>query len=184
MLLDDLKDFNWLNEPENVRFSEAAMEISAKRQSEFWQHGSGQGKDNGHFFYSPKNKNFLLRLQWQTDDFPQQAQAGIMLRIDEKNWFKAAAVKTSQGSRICTSLTLNGYSDWAEISVPEDMNDYRFSLRRRGEDYLASFELDGKEIPLRMFHLAGSESKAGAYICSPGNAPAEAFLKNMAFGAS
>ena len=36
MLLDDLKKFDWINEPENVRFNDFGMLVRAKYRTDFW----------------------------------------------------------------------------------------------------------------------------------------------------
>ena len=37
MRLDALKDFEWYNEPENVRFSDLGMVVNCKPKTDFWQ---------------------------------------------------------------------------------------------------------------------------------------------------
>ena len=36
MLLDALKDFEWLNEPEEVYFGESGMKVKAMPDTDFW----------------------------------------------------------------------------------------------------------------------------------------------------
>ena len=75
MLLEQLRDFEWLNEPEDVSFSEEGMSVTAKKESDFWQNTrKNVHADNGHFFFvrcedlfirksnrAPTNGNFTLQ---------------------------------------------------------------------------------------------------------------------------
>ena len=177
MLLDYLRYFSWYNEPQNVRFIEEGMEIETLPQTEFWQHGIFQQQDNGHFFYTKQNENFKLKVCWQADDFSNFAQCGIMLRKDEKNWFKAAVAKLPNGKKVlCSSLTINGYSDWVEQGLTSNNQDFVFDLQFRNNDCIVHFNTN---TPVRMFHFKGEEIKAGAYICSPSKQYFQAKLTDM-----
>lgn len=181
MLLDYLRNFTWYNEPENVRFIENGMEIETLPQSEFWQHGQNNSQDSGHFFYSKQSQNFKLVLQWELENFANFAQCGLMLRKDEKNWFKAAILKLpkSETPLICSSLTINGYSDWAEIPLSEEVKRIKFSIKSQDKDNLVTYHSPKGEHPIRMFHFQGEELKVGAYICSPGKTSFLACLVDM-----
>ena len=88
MLLDVLKDFEWLNEPRKLAYSDAGMAISTEAQTDFWQSVQHQvRKDNGHFFFTPRDGNFTLTLQWQFGDYSGFRQCGLMLRLDERKRF-------------------------------------------------------------------------------------------------
>ena len=52
MILENIKDFEWLNEPENVIFADKEMKIIAKKETDFWQSKHHNFfKDNGHLFF-------------------------------------------------------------------------------------------------------------------------------------
>ena len=52
MILENLKNFEWLNEPENVIFADKEMKIVAKKQTDFWQSKHHNfAKDDGHLFF-------------------------------------------------------------------------------------------------------------------------------------
>ena len=36
MLLETLKEFDWMNEPQRVRFDEEGMHVAAKYRTDFW----------------------------------------------------------------------------------------------------------------------------------------------------
>ena len=66
MLLDDLKKFDWLNEPENVRFDETGMRVVAKCRTDFWNCVRYDFiKDDGHFFFCYAVDDFCCDLNWE-----------------------------------------------------------------------------------------------------------------------
>ena len=64
MNFEVLENFDWYNEPSNVRFEENEMLVFAKQEVDFWQSiHRGLKKDDAHFFYSRKNGDFSLILK-------------------------------------------------------------------------------------------------------------------------
>lgn len=185
MLLDALRDFEWYNDPENVRFTELGMEVSSRPKTDFWQsiHHNFR-KDDGHFFYGRTTENFTLTVKWSFDGASLFDQCGLMLRIDERNWFKAGIMtETSAVPKIGSSATNSGYSDWALLEVPY-LNAIWFKLKRNGGDYIAYYSLDGNTYKqMRLFHLINDvpEVKVGAYICSPQHNNFSAILETLSF---
>lgn len=182
MLLDALKDFEWYNEPENVRFNDLGMVVNAKAQTDFWQstHHSFH-KDNGHFFFSRIKKDFTLVVKWRFDNADAFDQCGIMLRVDERNWFKFGTMSERKDNpKLGSSLTNFGYSDWAVIELAKPVTEIWYKLQCHGTDYIAYYSLDGKNYhQSRMFHLVNDAEtvKIGAYIAAPQHSDFEGTLE-------
>ena len=52
MILENLKNFEWYNEPANVTFGSHELEITAAEGTDFWQSKHHNFfKDDGHFFF-------------------------------------------------------------------------------------------------------------------------------------
>ncbi len=184
MKLENLIDFEWYNEPENVIFSDQEMKIVAKSLTDFWQSLHHQiKKDNGHFFYKKISGNFSLLIKWRFENATPFKQCGIMARVDERNWFKASILAKDENSpEIGTCLTLSGHSDWAGTQLQNMPDKIFYKLERRGDDFVCSYSLDGqKYIKLRQFYLRGVENeiKIGAYLASPQNEPFDAVLDEI-----
>lgn len=181
-----LENFEWYNDPENVRFENDAMVIYARNDTDFWQSiHRGFKKDDGHFFFCRQNGDFFLTLKWTFECMEKFSQCGIMLRIDERNWFKASLMNEQAGNNVfVTSLTVGGHSDWSGFNFNRSVNELWFRLNRVGDDYIFSYSLDGvKFIKQRMFYLKSYEEvKAGAYIASPNQNDFCAELSNLKLG--
>ncbi len=186
MHFEQLENFEWYNDPENVRFENDAMVIYARADTDFWQSiHRGFKKDDGHFFFCRQKGDFFLTLKWKFDQIEKFSQCGIMLRIDERNWFKASLMNEQAGNNVfVTSLTVGGHSDWSGFSLNQPVNELWFRLNRVGDDYIFSYSLDGiKFVKQRMFYLKSYEEvKAGAYIASPNRNDFSAELSNLKLG--
>ena len=170
MNFEVLENFEWYNEPENVRFDGNAMTVYAKYGTDFWQSiHRGYKKDSGHFFYGRKNGDFALTLNWRVDELPEFSQCGVMLRIDERNWFKASIERETSDSFVVTSsLTQQGHSDLCIAKVEKFGSDIWFRIVRVGDEYEVFYSLDNVNfIKFRMFYMSAFEDvKIGAHISS------------------
>ncbi len=184
MKLESLLDFHWYNEPENVVFTDKEMKIVAKPTTDFWQSLHHKiKKDNAHFFFKKVTGDFKLIVKWRFDHADNFKQCGLMVRTDERNWFKASLMSKSASSpEIGTCLTVSGYSDWAGAMLENMPSEMYYKLERKGNDFVAFFSNDGqKYVRLRQFYLKGVDGqiKAGAYIAAPQNMPFEAVLDEI-----
>ena len=170
MNFEILEKFEWYNEPENVRFEDDAMVVYSKEGTGFWQSiHRGFKKDNGHFFFCRKEGDFSITLGWKVGELIEFAENGIMLRIDERNWFKATIEKeTSSDFVVVSSLTQQGHSDWAKTKIESFLGDIWFRLVRVGDEYEVFYSVDGEVYTkFRMFYLSAFEDvKIGAYMSS------------------
>lgn len=183
MHFEALEIFEWLNEPDNVRFEDDAMIIYAKPQTDFWQSiHHGFKKDDGHFFFCRQKEDFILTLKWRFENLQKFSQCGIMLRIDERNWFKASLMnETSETNTMATSLTINGHSDWSGFQINNSIEEIWFRLQRVEDDYILFYSLNGLEFKkIKMFYIPSIEEvKVGAYIASPNEEQFCAELSNI-----
>ncbi len=184
MKLESLIDFEWYNEPENVVFLDHEMKIVARSQTDFWQSLHHQiKKDNAHFFYKKSSGNFSIVIKWRFDKAENFNQCGIMVRLDERNWFKASILsKDENNPEIGTCLTVSGYSDWAGTPLSAVPHEIFYKLEKKGEDFICSYSLDGeKYIRLRQFYLKSLDEKikVGAYIAAPQKKMFEAVLDDV-----
>ncbi len=184
MRLEDLKGFDWYNEPENVIFNGAKMIIAAKPETDFWQScGHGFNKDDGHFFYKQRESDFVMSICWSFDDVSDFKQCGVMVRVDEGNWFKSALMcRDIKRPEIGHCLTVMGNSDWAAVQLATTPMKLWYRVVRRKNDYLAFYSLNGTDyIKMRQFYLTGENVCIGAYICNPQHGAFSAALEDVSF---
>ena len=186
MHFEALENFEWLNDPENVRFENDAMIIYAKGGTDFWQSiHRGFHKDSGHFFYIRQADDFILTLKWRFAELKKFSQCGLMLRVDERNWLKTSIMnEMPEDNMLASSLTIAGHSDWAGLRIADNIHEIWFRLQRVGDDYILFYSLDGQIYEkIRTAYLKGLEEvKVGAYIASPNEADFSAELQYIKLG--
>lgn len=83
--MEQLRDFEWYNEPADVSFDERGMRVLSRARTDFWQSLHHRfSKDDGHFFFTRKTGNFSCTVKWNFETDGSFDQCGIMLRIDEQ----------------------------------------------------------------------------------------------------
>ncbi len=183
MILENLKSFEWYNEPLNVAFGQHEMKITAAGYTDFWQSRHHNiSKDNGHFFFSRFDDNFCCLVKWTFDMTQNFNQCGIMVRSNEDNWFKASVTYRDGKPEILSSVTCNGISDWAGCPLVHEVKTVWYKLIRKGFDYAVFWSQDGKNFDkLRQFCLCDNplSVSAGAYVCSPNPEGFEAVLDQI-----
>ena len=170
MNFEILENFEWYNEPENVRFEDDAMLIYANSGTDFVQKiYKGVKKDNGHFFFCRKDGDFDFILKWRFNEIKESTQCGVMVRVDERNWFKSAIEKTKSNSlNLFSSLSVLGRSDWTATYFDSDVDEIWFRVVRKNDEYEVFYSIDGKSFfKYKEFYLERIEEiKIGAYMTS------------------
>lgn len=184
MILDNIRNFDWINEPENVSFTESGLQITAQKSTDFWQNvDGGFCKDNGHFFATYQNNNFVLDCKWFFEQIKDSAQCGAMIRIDEQNWIKLGLLSPNiYNPQIGVIAANQGSSDWSMHDIPHETHTLWFKLKRCYKDFVAYYSNDGENYQtLRIIHLpkAIGALKVGVYACAPKDENFECILEEI-----
>lgn len=173
MLLQQLKDFQWHNEPQGVFFIDEGMKVLPDKKTNFWQNDLlNIYDDNGHFFYCTKSGDFSLTTCWTSKSIPQKTQAGIMVRVDDKNWAKFYITTTSDNKpKLCSSLTNIGYSDFNSHLIINDRDKIFLRIERKNNIVSLYYSFDNNDfetVKKFMFIKCASFLKTGPFICNLG----------------
>lgn len=184
MLLENIRDFDWYNDPQNVRFVEEGMLIETKPHSDFWQNiDYNFAKDDGHLFAKTVEGDFILTVVCSFPVIKENAQCGLMVRSNAANWIKAGLYSTNVDSPQIGVVSANhGSSDWSLVDLPVDCRKIWLRLRRRGKDFVVWYSLDGSAFKqIRLSHLPKAETlmDIGAFACSPGDESFEAIFQEI-----
>jgi len=188
MLIEQIRNFDWYNEPLDVNLIEEGLLIKTAPQTDFWQNSDcGFTKDNGHLFFQKKSDDFTLVVKWRFSLIKDSAQCGIMIRSDVKNWIKAGLLSQNPyNPQIGVVVAAEGASDWSIVELPGTCKELWFKLRRRGKDFIVWYALDGQDFKrIRVVHLSKALPAAdiGAYACSPKEETFECLLEQIEVGA-
>ena len=191
-------EHRWINEPARHSISANECRMATEPRTDFWQRSYyGFRNTNAHGLLFPCKHNFTFSIEACFTYRHRFDQCGVLIWIDENNWFKASIEhETDEIARLGSVVTNNGHSDWATTDIaPVTGIGYRFS--RRGPDFLIESSLDRLNYSqMRIFHLdilgdttpEMAESnpplpperpiELGVYACSPGDSSFEAVFTN------
>ncbi|WED23461.1 DUF1349 domain-containing protein [Vibrio sp. JC009] len=183
----DFTKGEWIFEPKQHNVTPELVSITTEPETDFWQRSYyGFRNDNAPALQLESGENFTFTAKVSFDYQAQFDQCGLIIYLDNENWFKASIeYENEQFSRLGSVVTNLGYSDWATTDIPlPDHIWYRLS--RRGPDFLIEYSLDGETFKqMRIFHLhslgettaemgkcnpplpASNKVKFGVYACSP-----------------
>ena len=187
MLLDALRDFEWLNEPPEISFMERGVRMTSSPHTDFWQDKSiGYNKDDGHFFYGCREGAFSMTAHWRCGIPSHFAQCGLMGRINEHYWFKISLFsKNGSVMNIGSVVTNDGNSDLALVPISGCNQEIWFRFKRDEQGVIElSYSLnDIVYIAVRRFRLNCdiNNLESGVFICSPANVPYTAVLMSISF---
>ncbi|WP_087112914.1 DUF1349 domain-containing protein [Parendozoicomonas haliclonae] len=183
----DFQKASWIYQPQESVVTDNQVVIKTEPGTDFWQRSYyGFRNDNAPALLLESDDNFTFTAVVEFDYQSQFDQCGLIIYLDNDNWFKASIeYENPDYSRLGSVVTNRGYSDWAtaDIELPEKI---WYRLSRRGPDFLIEYSLDGdvfRQMRIFHLHLLGETSQAmgkanpplpatgavrfGVYACSP-----------------
>lgn len=162
--------YTWLNEPASWQGDATDLSLTTGKSTDFWRKTFyGFIRDNGHAYLRPVTGDFsasatVLGAYEQLYD-----QAGLMLRIDERNWIKTG-IEYTDGLMHFSVVVTREVSDWSVIPLPDASpeSEVRVRLTRHDDAVRVQYAIDGS--PWRMARLAPfstADASVGAMACSP-----------------
>ncbi|MFJ9210540.1 DUF1349 domain-containing protein [Streptomyces sp. NPDC102264] len=167
-----LTDWTWLNRPAQWAAYDDALDITTEPDTDFWVTTHyGFVRDTGHALLRPVPANFRLRVTFSGDYREQYDQAGLLLRLDEKNWIKTG-IEYVDGRQQLSAVVTREVSDWNVVPLAHLTGTpapVTVELRREGDTVTILYGLDGE--PGTMLRLAyfppGAAAQAGPMCASP-----------------
>ncbi len=182
----NLNTGTWLNRPKAFSLTEQELHITTEPHTDLWQRSYyGFRNENAPALLFEEAGNFSFVTKVAFNYRARFDQCGVIVFIDQENWFKASIeFETKKTSRLGSVVTNQGYSDWATTDIDTPLECW-YRLSRRGPDFLIESSFDGVAYQqMRIFHLrnlgettaamaqqdspfAKESVKFGLYACSP-----------------
>ena len=106
---DLIARMNWLNPPASASYGGGVITATAKPKTDFWRKTFfGYITDNGHFFHTAVYGEFMLQARVNGKYASLYDQAGLMVRLDDKQWMKCGSELVDGKRR--ASVVLSGGS--------------------------------------------------------------------------
>lgn len=126
---------------------------------------------------------FSVSVRTDFESKHQFDQCGMMIYLDQDNWFKASVeYENNIFQRLGSVVTNQGFSDWATTDIDAEIKCMYYRLSRRKSDYCIENSMDGIHYKqMRIFHLTAGSGKInlGFYACSPGQSSFKATFTEM-----
>jgi regulation of enolase protein 1 (concanavalin A-like superfamily) len=109
--------WRWLNEPAVWEASPGGLTVVAEPDTDFWRTTHyGFVRDTGHVLGRDVEGDFVLTASFGADYAAQYDQAGVVLRIDERNWIKSG-IELVDGRHQLSAVVTRDVSDWSVVPV-------------------------------------------------------------------
>ncbi|HET9138857.1 DUF1349 domain-containing protein [Actinophytocola sp.] len=145
-------DWRWLNPPPEWTADDRGLRLVAGPGTDFWR-GTHYGyeRDDGHVLGRPLRGDFRMTVTVSGDYRDRYDQAGLMVRIDERNWIKAGI--ELDGRLLLSTVVTRENSDWSVLPLPEAANTpVTLELERSGDTVMVRYRTGSA--PATMVRLA------------------------------
>ncbi|MGC5329957.1 DUF1349 domain-containing protein [Micromonospora sp. DT62] len=167
----DWAEGEWWNEPVRVENGPAGeLLVQPAEGSDLWRHTSyGFVHDDAPALLAPLPAGEAMEVAFVLDYDEQFDQAGVLVRVDERNWVKAG-VEVSDGQPQVGAVVTREVSDWSVAGVPRWAGrEVTVRVSRDGDALTVRARADDE--PWRLVRLAPlapeAVATAGPYCCSP-----------------
>jgi uncharacterized protein len=177
--------FTWLNEPASWSFENGMLSISTDEHTDFWRRTFyGFERDSGHARLCPVSGDFTASAVVVGKYEHLYDQAGMMLRVDERNWIKTG-IEFTDGFMHFSVVVTREVSDWSVIPLPEARPEDEVHIRitRHGEAVRVQYSIHGRPFQLaRLAPFSGADALVGVMACSPERGGFEAVARDIIIG--
>lgn len=177
--------FAWLNEPPNWAAEDGRLRLATDKATDFWQSTFyGFERDSGHAFLRPVSGDFTAAATIVGKYEELYDQAGVMLRIDARNWIKTG-IEFTDGLMHFSVVVTREKSDWSVVPLhdakPSDAVHVR--LTRHGDAVRVQYAINGSPWQMaRLCPFAADDAQIGVTACSPERGAFEAEFRDISVG--
>lgn len=172
-----------MNEPARWSLNGSELTLATEGSTDFWR-VTGEGddaiRDNGHLFGEVIAGEFDLSVDVHGQFADQYDHAGVMVRVDERQWFKAGIELLDGKPRYSTVVTF-GYSNWMITDLPETFDHLSLRITNRGNAVEVHRSLDGGplEFSAHLFMPPGRTKFAGVMSAAPKGSGFDVTFRNL-----
>lgn len=185
MIISDFSKLVPFNPPLSMREDAGALHVVTRDKTDFWRSTFyGYDRDDGHFLYQSVEGDFTATVTFEGRYQTLYDQAGLMVRIDDRNWIKSGTEYTDGATHLSAVVTRD-FSDWSVMPLPW-AKDRPLTLRltRHAEAYRIQFKDEiGRWQLIRLAYLPPTPSvQIGLMCCSPQREGFEAVFRDFKVG--
>ncbi len=142
---DLVAKMSWLNAPASVTYGGGVVTAHSRSRTDFWRKTYyGYVTDNGHFYYLPVFGEFTFRARVSGKYAALYDQAGLMVRLDDKNWMKCGT-EFVDGKRRASVVFTHDFSDWSTMDDLSQKEAVYWRVMRKKDSIEAQISEDGRD---------------------------------------
>jgi regulation of enolase protein 1 (concanavalin A-like superfamily) len=147
-----LSTMHWLNAPKKSLVAGNKLQVQVEGGTDFWRVTHyGFIRDNGHFYYLEQEGDFVAKVKVVGHYQELYDQAGLMVRLDEKNWIKTG-IEYVKGVQNVSAVVTREVSDWSVVPRQDSPAAVWLTLLRKGDFVEIQYSFDNKDF--KMLRLA------------------------------
>jgi regulation of enolase protein 1 (concanavalin A-like superfamily) len=164
------QELQWFNQPKKFTGNAQKLTFTVEPGTDFWQVTHyGFKRDNGPFTYVETEGDFEVSVKVTGSYTELFHQAGLMIRIDEKNWIKTG-IEFVDGKQNVSAVVTREVSDWSVIPRNNSPKSVWLKLLRKGDYAEIKYSFDGKNFEmLRLAYFPPNvKVQVGMVAAAPG----------------
>jgi len=176
----------WMNEPPDWSVESGILHVTTGENTDFWQSTFyGFHRDDGHLFHRGAEGDFTAEVEFEGQYETLYDQAGLMLRIDARNWIKLGIEHSDGVTNFSLVCTRDGLSDWSMTARPRLTGPQAVRLTRVGGAAIAHYRnTEGGWQLMRLSPFPDNRDvRVGPMACSPQRAGFQVRFTSFALGA-
>lgn len=135
----------WEHAPKVWKDSAGVLTETVPAGTDYWRVTHyGFIPDNGPFRYETCSGNFEAKVRISGKYHELYHQAGLMIRIDEKNWIKTG-IEFVNGKQNISAVVTREFSDWSVLPRNDSPAFIWMRLQRYNDTVQISYSLDGQK---------------------------------------
>jgi len=135
----------WEHEPKVWQEASGRLTETVPAATDYWRVTHyGFIRDNGPFRYQDRSGNFEATVRISGEYHELYHQAGLMIRINEKNWIKTG-IEFVNGKQNVSAVVTREFSDWSVLSRTDNPPFIWLRLQRYNDTVQVSYSLDGQK---------------------------------------
>jgi uncharacterized protein len=171
----------WNNAPKIWSGNAKKLTCTIEPGTDYWRVTHyGFIRDNGPFYYQEMAGNFEASVKISGQYEELYHQAGLMIRIDEKNWIKTG-IEYVDGVQNVSAVVTREVSDWSVVPRHDSPPAIWLKLLRKGDYVEIRYSFDDKHYEMLRLAYFPPEVTAGIGIvaAAPGKQSFEVVYENF-----
>jgi regulation of enolase protein 1 (concanavalin A-like superfamily) len=161
---------HWSHEPKQWTAKDGVVTATVDPGTDFWRVTHyGFIRDNGPFYFQEQTGDFEASVHVTGKYRELYHQAGLMVRVDEKNWIKTG-IEYVNGVQNVSAVVTREFSDWSVVPRKDSPESVWLRLKRQGNFVQIEYSFDGSKYEmLRLAYFPpGGTVQIGMVAAAPG----------------